>query len=223
MADPVLGLGPNLNAYRAALQKTSQSQQMAHAARDVARTLSAAFSNVPFPVSSRPTRRERDILQLREAIEKMIEALSTAVKEGGFDGITWPDSSGHLFTLPPNKNPVDRPQDEVELSLRSRQMMGGSQEMMEAMERSLHPLEDAETAKNVAWLAHAQVLHEAIIALNAQANIDPILAKKVLQLNTSSEIRDALTLRAQQLSGGGAARAEPESQIEDDQEGETDN
>ena len=28
MADPVLGLGPNLNAYRAALQRANQNQQM---------------------------------------------------------------------------------------------------------------------------------------------------------------------------------------------------
>ena len=203
MADPILGLGPNLNAYRAALQQKtghSQSQQMAHAARDVARTLSAAFNNIPFPVNTRLNKRERDILQLREAIEQMIEALSTAVKDGGFDGVDWPDSSGHLFTLPQDKTPVERQGDEVELSVRSRQFLNGSQEAMEAMERGLHPLEDSEAAKEIAWLAQAQVLHEAIIALNAQANIDPILAKRVLQLSTGNEIRAALNLRAQRLS-----------------------
>ena len=69
MADSVLGLGPNLNAYRAALQQRSpqastQTQQMVHMARDVARTLNAAFSNVPLPVTTSPTKRERDILTL---------------------------------------------------------------------------------------------------------------------------------------------------------------
>ena len=97
MADPVLGLGPNLNAYRAALQRPNQGQQMVHVARDVARTLGVAFNNVPMPVGNAPTRRERDILRLREAIEQMIQALSSAVKDGGFDGIVWSDTSGQNF------------------------------------------------------------------------------------------------------------------------------
>jgi hypothetical protein len=198
MADPVLGLGPNLNAYRAALQRPNQNQQMVHVARDVARTLGVAFSNIPLPVGNAPTRRERDILKLREAIEQMIQALSTAVKDGGFDGITWSDTSGQNFILPPDKTPLDRHGDQLELSVRSRQLMGG-QESLEALERSLHPLENSDAARDIAWLAQAQVLHEAILSMNAQANIDPALAKRVLELSTGEEIREVLSKRAESL------------------------
>ena len=199
MADPVLGLGPNLNAYRAALQRPNQSQQMVHVARDVARTLGVAFNNVPMPVGNAPTRRERDILRLREAIEQMIQALSSAVKDGGFDGIVWSDASGQNFILPPDKTPLDHQGDQLELSVRSRQLLGGG-ESLEALERSLHPLENSEAARNIAWLAQAQVLHEAILAMNAQANINPVLAKRVLELSTGEEIREVLSKRAHSLN-----------------------
>lgn len=199
MADPVLGLGPNLNAYRAALQKPSQSQQMVHVARDVARTLNVAFNNVPLPVSNAPTRRERDILKLREAIEQMVLALSTAVKDGGFDGINWSEDPSNNFLLPTNKTPGEQARDQLELSVRSRQLLSQDPETLEALERSLHPLENSDAARDVAWLAQAQVLHQAILALNAQANIDPILARRVLELSTGDEIKAALTRRAQEL------------------------
>ena len=224
MADPVLGLGPNLNAYRAALQRPSQSQQMVHVARDVARTLNVAFSNVPLPVGNAPTRRERDILRLREAIEQMVLALSTAVKDGGFDGVAWSDTSGNNFILPPDKTPLDRQGDQLELSVRSRQFMGG-QESLEALERSLHPLEDSEAARDIAWLAQAQVLHEAILALNAQANIDPVLAKRVLELSTGEEIRELLTKRAHNLnlrSSPSERSADPERATQAQEDTETD-
>ena len=207
MADPVLGLGPNLNAYRAALQRPSQSQQMVHVARDVARTLNVAFNNIPLPVGNAPTRRERDILRLREAIEQMVLALSTAVKDGGFDGVAWSDTSGNNFILPPDKTPLDHQGDQLELSVRSRQLM--SQDSLEALERSLHPLEDSEAARDIAWLAQAQVLHEAILALNAQANIDPVLAKRVLELSTGEEIRELLSKRAHNLSQRSSSSEQP--------------
>ena len=199
MADPVLGLGPNLNAYRAALQRPNQSQQMVHVARDVARTLSVAFSNVPMPVGNAPTRRERDILRLREAIEQMVEALSATVKDGGFDGIHWSDTSGQNFILPPDRTPLDHHGDQLELSVRSRQLLGSGLDSLEALERSLHPLENSQAAHHIAWLAQAQVLHEAILSLNAQANIEPALAKRILELSTGREIREVLSKRAQNL------------------------
>lgn len=205
MADSVLGLGPNLNAYRAALQQRSpqgstQTQQMVHMARDVARTLNAAFSNVPLPVTTTPTKRERDILKLREAIEQMVLALSTAVKDGGFDGVAWSEDGGGHLLLPADKTPVERQPDRLELSVRSRQMLTNDPETLEALERSLHPLDDAEAARGVAWLAQAQVLHQAILALNAQANIDPTLAKRVLELSDGDSIKRALSRRAHDLA-----------------------
>lgn len=207
MADPVLGIGPNLNAYRAALQQPTQARQMAQVAQRVAQTLNLAFNNVPMPIGNTPTRRERDILRLREAIEQMVVALSTAVKDGGFDGIAWPDAGSQNFTLPKQHTPVEQILDDVELSSRSRQLLGGSLEAFEAMERSLHPLEDLETAKQLAWLAQAQVLHQAILAVNAQANIDPVLANRILRLSQGQDIRQALNLRAQKLQKNN----EPES------------
>ena len=198
MADPVLGLGPNLNAYRAALQTPTQGRQMAQMARGVAQTLSVAFTNVPIPIGTTPTKRERDILRLREAIEQMVLALSTAVKDGGFDGIGWPDAGAQNFVLPHQKTPAERTLDDVELSVRSRQLLSGS-EALAAMERSLHPLEDSEAAKHIAWLAQAQVLHQAILAVNAQANIDPSLADRVLRLSRGDDIKQALNFRAQKL------------------------
>ena len=198
MADPVLGLGPNLNAYRAAMQTPTQGRQMAQMARGVAQTLNAAFNNVPLPVGLAPSRRERDILKLREAIEQMVLALSTAVKDGGFDGIDWPDAGAQNFILPHQKTPIEQTLDDVELSVRSRQLIAGS-EALAAMERSLHPLEDSEAAKNIAWLAQAQVLHQAILAVNAQANIDPALADRVLRLSRGDDIKQALNFRAKKL------------------------
>jgi hypothetical protein len=52
------------------------------------------------------------------------------------------------------------------------------------MEDSLYLLNDSEAAQEIAWLAQAQVLHEAIVAFHAQANIDKVLAEKVLQAHT---------------------------------------
>lgn len=199
MADPILGIGPNLNAYRAALQQPTQARQMAQVAKGVAQTLNLAFNNVPMPVGQQTNRKERDILRLREAIEQMVIALSTAVKDGGFDGIVWPDAGSQNFTLPRQQTPVEQIMDDVELSARSRQLLAGSEEALEAMERSLHPLEDLETAKSIAWLAQAQVLHQAILAVNAQANIDPVLADRVLRLSRGEDIRKALNLRAQKI------------------------
>ena len=65
---------------------------MAQMARGVAQTLNAAFNNVPMPIGGSPSRKEKDILKLREAIEQMVLALSTTVKDGGFEGINWPRS-----------------------------------------------------------------------------------------------------------------------------------
>jgi hypothetical protein len=172
---------------------------MAQVAKGVAQTLNLAFNNVPMPVGQQTNRKERDILRLREAIEQMVIALSTAVKDGGFDGIVWPDAGSQNFTLPRQQTPVEQIMDDVELSARSRQLLAGSEEALQAMERSLHPLEDLETAKNIAWLAQAQVLHQAILAVNAQANIDPVLADRVLRLSRGEDIRKALNLRAQKI------------------------
>ena len=208
MADPVLGIGPNLNAYRAALQQPSQSRQMAQVARGIAQTLSTAFNNVPMPVGQSPTRKEKDILKLREAIEKMVLALSTVVKDGGFDGIVWPDAGSHNFTLPQQHTPPEQILDDVHLSARSRQLLASSPEALEAMANSLHPLEDLERAKTIAWLAQAQVLHQAILAVNAQANIDPSLASRILRLSSGEDIRKALNFRAQNLDWEGEKEKE---------------
>ncbi len=200
MADPVLGIGPNLNAYRAALQTQSQGQQMIHMARHVARTLNSAFQNVPFPTSTTNTRREKDVLRLREAIEQMVLALTATVKDGGFDGIEWPDAGGSNFTIPLPVDPQKRIADQLILSTRSLQLRESREEILEAMERSLHPLEDPKAAKQVAWLAQAQVLHEAILALNAQANIDRDLAEHVLEVSQPESIVKVLALRADAIS-----------------------
>jgi hypothetical protein len=68
------------------------------------------------------------------------------------------------------------------------------------MERSLHPLEDSDAANEVAWLAQAQVLHEAILAFNAQANIDRELAERVLALTQPQSVAIALAKRAERLA-----------------------
>jgi hypothetical protein len=184
MADPVLGLGPNLQAYRNAFTRTVPSRQMSQMAHQVARTLHAAFHNVPFPLSEARNQRERNLLRLREAIERMVLDLDTAVKEGGFDGIEWPETgqtpeSSHLR----KQNRQDRI-DQLELSVRSKQLSQISLEALQAMEDSLYLLNDSEAAQEIAWLAQAQVLHEAIVAFHAQANIDKVLAEKVLQAHT---------------------------------------
>ena len=56
------------------------------------------------------------------------------------------------------------------------------------------------------------MLHQAILALNAQANIDPQLAKRVLELSSGEEIREVLHRRAQDLSTS-AERATPPSDV----------
>ena len=116
MADSILGLGPNLSAYRAALQNRSESRQMTQMARVVAQTLSTAFQNVPYPLESPKTKRERDLLRLREAIEQMVLALTTAVKEGGVDGLVWSDVADHLqHNLPQRSSKTS--DDDVSLSI----------------------------------------------------------------------------------------------------------
>lgn len=198
MSDLLLGLGPNLQAYRSALQNRSESQQMSQTARLVAQTLSTAFQNVPYPVGEPKTRRERDILRLRDAIEQMVKALTTAVKEGGFDELVWSDVADHLQRNVPHRSTQQDP-DDVSLSLSSRQFQSKDPTVLEAVERSLHPLEDAEAAENVAWLAQAQLLHEAILAFNAQANIDTELAQKVLNLTQPKAVSVILAQRAEHL------------------------
>ena len=198
MSDLLLGLGPNLQAYRSALQNRSESQQMSQTARLVAQTLSTAFQNVPYPVGEPKTKRERDLLRLREAIEQMVLALTTAVKDGGFDELVWSDVADHLQrNIPQRSN--KQTADEVALSLSSRQFQSKDPVVLDAVERSLHPLEDSEAAENVAWLAQAQLLHEAILAFNAQANIDTDLAQKVLNLTQPKAVSVTLAQRAEHL------------------------
>ena len=198
MSDLLLGLGPNLQAYRSALQNRSESAQMSQTARLVAQTLSTAFQNVPYPVGEPKTKRERDILRLREAIEQMVLALTTAVKEGGFDELVWSDVADHLQRHIPQRSNQQNP-DDVSLSASSRQLLSQDPAVLEAVERSLHPLEDAKAAENVAWLAQAQLLHEAILAFNAQANIDTDLAQKVLNLTQPKAVSVTLAQRAEHL------------------------
>ena len=198
MSDLLLGLGPNLQAYRSALQNRSESAQMSQTARLVAQTLSTAFQNVPYPVGEPKTKRERDILRLREAIEQMVLALTTAVKEGGFDELVWSDVADHLQRHIPQRSNQQNP-DDVSLSASSRQLLSQDPAVLEAVERSLHPLEDAKAAENVAWLAQAQLLHEAILAFNAQANIDTDLAQKVLNLTQAKAVSVTLAQRAEHL------------------------
>ena len=202
MADPVLGIGPNVNAYRAALKApTAQSRQMAQMARVVAQTLNAAFLNVPMPVSTPTIKRDRDILKLREAIETMVLVLTTTVKEGGFDGIEWPDAASHLFSPEPTRSPNQKKVDDnVTLSVRSRQLSEMDPEILAAMEEGLHPLEDAEVAQEVAWLAQAQVLHQAILSLQAQSNIERSLAERILEIRDAQAIQNTLALRAKRLT-----------------------
>ena len=184
MADPVLGLGPNLQAYRDAFVRVTPSRQMSQMAHQVARTLQAAFHNVPFPVSEARTKRERNLLRLREAIMRMVLDLETVVKEGGFDGVDWPEANYGQESSVLRKPNSDKADDHLELSLRSRQLSENSLEALQAMEASLNPLNDRMAAEKVAWLAQAQVLHEAILAFDAQANVDQHLAEKILRTHT---------------------------------------
>jgi hypothetical protein len=198
MSNLLLGLGPNLHAYQSALQNRSESQQMSQTARLVAQTLSTAFQNVPYPVGSPKTRRERDLLRLREAIEQMVLALTTAVKEGGFDELVWSDIADHLQRNVPQRSSKQK-SDEVSLSVASRQFQSKDPVVLDAVERSLHPLEDSKTAEDIAWLAQAQLLHEAILAFDAQANIDTELAQKVLNLTQPKAVSITLAQRAEHM------------------------
>jgi len=105
MSDPVLGLGPNLNAYRAALQARPQSQQMQQVARLVASTLASAFRDVPFPVEAPRTQRERRLLALRAEVARLVEELEDVVREGGVEEAAWSEAPADHTTVTRRRAP----------------------------------------------------------------------------------------------------------------------
>ncbi len=199
MSDPVLGLGPNLNAYRAALQSRPQSQQMQQVARLVASTLASAFRDVPFPVEAPKTTRERRLLTLRDEVSRMVEELEDVVREGGIDEASWSEAPSDNTPLAPRRQRHGGERDDVTLSVRSRQLSEVDPELLAAMERSLHPLEDQRAAERLAWLAKAQVLHGAIMAFHAQANIDTEVAQRVLDKPREAAVAESYARRVEQL------------------------
>jgi len=199
MSDPVLGLGPNLNAYRAALQARPQSQQMQQVARLVASTLASAFRDVPFPVEAPRTQRERRLLALRAEVARLVEELEDVVREGGVEEAAWSEAPADHTTVARRRPRSESERDDVSLSVRSRQLSEDDPALLAAMERSLHPLEDADAAARLAWLARAQVLHEAIMAFHAQANVDTEVAQRVLDKPHDAAVAESLARRAEHL------------------------
>lgn len=200
MTDPVLGLGPNLNAYRAALQARPQGQHMQQVARLVASTLASAFHDVPFPVEAPKTARERRLLSLRDEVSRMVEELEGVVRDGGVDAAGWSEAPSDHTTLAPRRQRHEAEHDDVTLSVRSRQLSEVDPELLAAMERSLHPLEDPRAAERLAWLAKAQVVHGAILAFHAQANIDTEVAQRVLDKPHDAALAESYARRAELIS-----------------------
>lgn len=179
----ISGLGPNLSTYHSSLQSRVQSLQMNQVARLVARTLASAFHDVPFPLEGPKTKRERQLLRLRDEVAQMVAELETAVREGGLEEVDWPDTDAdHTLGERPKARELEE-RDQLSISVRSRQLLKGA-------DRSLHPLEDQGAAEQLAWLAQAQVLHHRILAFSAQANVDTQLAQRVLNQPVRPALRE---------------------------------
>jgi len=194
MSQPISGLGPNLSTYHSSLQGRIQSQQMGQVARLVARTLASAFHDVPFPVEGPKTKRERQLLRLRDEVAQMVAELESAVRDGGLEEVEWPNTEAdHSLGKSPKR--ADKEEvDELSLSVRSRQLLRHA-----SLQGELHPLEDEQAAQELAWLAQAQVLHQRILAFSAQANIDTELAQRVLDKPESEARREALSRRVEHI------------------------
>ena len=178
------GVGLNLRTYHSSLQSRIQSRQMSQVARLVARTLASAFHDVPFPVEGPKTKRERQLLRLRDEVAQMVAELETAVREGGLEEVEWPDTDADHSLGKRAPAPEREELDQLSISVRS-------QQLLKASERSLHPLEDQDAAAELAWLAKAQVLHHRILAFSAQANVNTALAQRVLD-NPTKGTQDAV-------------------------------
>ena len=182
--------------------------KMAAMARLVARTLRDASQHLAHPEQNgrrSDGRRRAEGERLRSAILRMVEALELAAGTDAFENMRWdsaddPSSQELLGRL-------DAALDEVALSARNRRTaLEGS--ALEGLEASLQPLEDEEAAQRLAWLARAQVAHQALNALNAHAQVNSTLARQALQrpilaasdpleeslLEASSSTGDSLTL-----------------------------
>lgn len=173
MSSSIPHIGPNLSTYHSSLQNRTQSQQMNQIARLVARTLASAFHDVPFPVEGPKTKRERQLLRLRDEVAQMVAELETAVRDGGLEEVEWPDTDADHSLGKRSEQKQQEEHDQLSISIRSQQLLKNA-------ERTLHPLEDQAAAKELAWLAKAQVLHHRIMAFSAQANVNTALAQRVL-------------------------------------------
>ena len=182
----ISGVGPNLSTYHSSLQSRVQSRQMSQIARLVARTLASAFHDVPFPVEGPKSKRERQLLRLRDEVTQMVAELETAVRDGGLEEVEWPDTDADHSLGKRAQAPEREEHDQLSISVRSQQLLMAS-------ERSLHPLEDRDAAAQLAWLAKAQVLHHRILAFSAQANVDTALAQRVLDKPAKSPQATAKT------------------------------
>ena len=118
---------------------------------------------------------------------RMVEALEMAANSDAFQSLDWGSvedpSSGELLQR------LDAALDQVELSARHRRPIL-DEEAQAALEAAQHPLEDEEAAQRLAWLARAQVAHQALTALAAHAQVDLKLAREALlkpELQTAAQ------------------------------------
>jgi hypothetical protein len=188
--NPIDGIAPiNTQAYRVALQTPiPESRKMADMAQYVAQTLASAFhpheAHLPIygMVGGQQVVDQQKVekaKKLRMAIERMVEALQEAITQGHFQDIDWSQ-----FKIDPTPHHLKNQDlwDDVSLSTRSKMMSSHDPKVLSAMEEALsHPLEDANKAKELLWLAKAQLIHQAILAFDAQANITENVAQSVLK------------------------------------------
>jgi hypothetical protein len=188
--NPIDGIAPiNTQAYRVALQTPiPESRKMADMAQYVAQTLASAFhpNETHLPIYGMvggqqvvDQQKVEKAKKLRMAIERMVEALQEAITQGHFQDIDW-----RQFKIDPTPHHLKNQDlwDDVSLSTRSKMMSSHDPKVLSAMEEALsHPLEDANKAKELLWLAKAQLIHQAILAFDAQANITENVAQAVLK------------------------------------------
>jgi hypothetical protein len=179
----------NTQAYKLALQQpVPESRRMADMAQYVAQTLASAYQ--PIAVNAPiyglqggqqviDQQKVEKIKRLRVAIQRMVEALQEAINQGHFQDLDW-----HQFKSDPTPHPLKQSVllDDLALSVRSKMLTTHDPDVLQAMENALnHPLHDKEKAKELLWLAKSQLLHHAILAIEAQANIDEHVAQAILR------------------------------------------
>ncbi len=179
----------NTQAYRLALQQPMpESRRMADMAQYVAQTLASAYQPLALtaPVYGQQSAQQaidhqkvEKVKKLRIAIQRMVESLQEAITQGHFQDLDW-----HQFKLDPTPQQIKQNLnlDDLELSVRSKMLTSHQPEVLQAMENALnHPLHDKEKAKELLWLAKSQLLHHAILAIEAQANINENVAEAILR------------------------------------------